>query len=151
MSNLIELTTDVDLMHIRSGTWANINGAAVDKSRYVEGQGYLYDVNGVRIKSCLLEPDGKLQFSKNTPVQEQISFARLCANPKTYVGGPGISVLDRLASAQAATGLEQQLMCQTQSYWGNPKCLPQEDPCKKQMSYDEFVKRGCIKLNILLM
>ena len=73
-------------MWIRGGTYANILGSPLDP--HSNGK---YTVNGVRVMRCVLEQDGQLNFGNETPLKEQLAFAKLCSNPKAYSKGPPIS------------------------------------------------------------
>ena len=110
-------TSYVNQMWIKGGTYANINGSPEDP--YNKG----YDVNGVRVMSCVLEQDGHLNFGYNTPLDEQLWFAKLCAKAEAYERGPPISNTQRIASIQAANELINEIMCQQKSYKGDQKCM----------------------------
>ena len=58
------MSTTIEQMWVKGGTWANLNGAPQDRNH--PG----YDINGVKIKSCRLDQGGEINFSISTPYDE---------------------------------------------------------------------------------
>ena len=148
---LLNLQTVIDNMFIPAKTWANLNGAPVD--RQSDGT---YDVNGNKILSCILMRDGKLQFSAYTDLSEQLYFADMCSRPmlydKVYKDGPKLTRSQMLQSQNASTILLSEIQCQQQTYKGNLSCFhtgrePVEVSSSTADAYKLYCQtHGCILL-----